>query len=332
MPGSNWKYAQNQFLRVSGRRRPLLLTIGADHTAKLHAKVGNPADPEIQTCIDRVQPRFDDFQLKMVIYDVRSGTRKGQTEMLDVLLQELILQRLPTWDATVQLTYLATTPQYTQIFPDGRSPFGTGGKDMRILAVQTLAQRLAAFPAFATLQTSVETFYASLNSARDTQQGTEGEIKSASDAAEMARIALANGLYANVGTLMAKHMDEPWKLEEYFELALLRKSGGGSSTPPPPVTEEELKTFRYGVVQTGPTTAEVRFEMPEGLTDVQTLFVREGTVEFATAVSVMPGEVWKTPWSGVVIDGDIDEVKLRNGQNEDVATGVRDETLPDPGP
>ncbi len=236
MRNTNWKYAINQFLRVTERRRPRMLTIGADHTAKLQAKLGNPPDPEIQSCIDRVQPLFDEFQLKMVLYNVRSGTRKGKTRLLDELLKELIAQRAPRWDATVQVVYLSDTPQYTQIFSDGRSAFSSGRKDMRIAAVQTLAQRLAAFPEFATLKSSVETFHASLSSARDTQQGTEGEIKSASDAAEAARVELAIGLFANVGALMVKHAREPWRLEEYFERSLLRVDRGGRSSTPPPDT------------------------------------------------------------------------------------------------
>src|SRR3990172_606777 len=42
----NWKYAQNMFLRATEQRRPLMLRIGADHVAKLTAKLGSPADPD----------------------------------------------------------------------------------------------------------------------------------------------------------------------------------------------------------------------------------------------------------------------------------------------
>lgn len=332
MPESTWKYAQNQFLSVTDGRRPLMLTIGADHTAKLQAKLGSPADPDVQTCIDRVQPQYDDFQLKMVTFDVRSGTRKGQTEMVEALLQELVSQRVPTWDATVQLAYLPSTPQYTQIFPDGRAPFGSGKKDERILAVQTLAMRLAAFAEFATLQSSVEMFYASLDSARDTQQGSEGEIKSASDAAELARVALAIGLFANVGTLMAKHAAEPWRLEEYFELQLLRTSGGGSATPPGE-TGGTGTTFPFDWEPSEPTTVYLWFQLPAELTGAQTLRAVEGENIFTRDISFLePGESVQSTWSDVTIDGEIDEVTLLDAEGNVMATGVRDPELPDPGP
>ena len=229
MADLSWRYASNQFLRVTERRRPLMLKIGADHTARLAARVGSPADADIQTCLDRVQPLFDAFQLAMVTFDVVSGTRKGQTDVLEDLLDELSGERVKRWDVTVQNVYLQGTPQYTQIFPNGRRPFQNGGRDQRILAVQTLAQRLAAFPDFASLQSTVEAFHASLESARNTQQGSEAEISAASDAAESARVALAVAMFANVGRLMEKHAADPDRLGDYFEVALLRTSGSGGT-------------------------------------------------------------------------------------------------------
>lgn len=251
-----WKYAQNQFLRATGGSRPLMLSVASDHSAKLTAHLGSPPDPVIQQCLAGVQPAYDDFQLKVVTWNAISGTREGQTQMLDDLLDELRFIRVKQWNFTVQLTYLDGTPQYTQIFTDGLAPFNSGGKDERILAVQTLATRLAAFPEFASLKTSVETFYASLKSARDTQQGSEGQIKSASDAAEVSRVELAIELYGSLGLLMHKHRKQPQRLTDYFEVPLLRQGGGGSALPPADTGGDEpvLAVFSYGIEQVDTTT------------------------------------------------------------------------------
>ncbi|MCA9205396.1 MAG: hypothetical protein KDA59_20230, partial [Planctomycetales bacterium] len=100
-----------------------------------------------------------------------------------------------------------------------------------------LAQRLAAFPDFASLRSTIEAFHTSLESARNTQQGTESEISEASVEAEAARVALAIGMYANVGRLMEKHAANPGRLGDYFEIALLRSSGssGTDSDDEPPL-------------------------------------------------------------------------------------------------
>ena len=317
MADLNWKFAKNQFLSATEGRRPLMLTVGSDHVAKLTAKLGSPADPDIQVCLDRVQPLFDAFQLGMVDYDVRSGTRKGQTEVLVDLLEELSGQRIKQWDITVQSVYLAGTPQYTQIFPDGRGPFQTGPQDQRILAVQTLASRLAPFSEFAALKTTVEAFHASLQAARDTQQGTEGEIETASGQAEAARVALAVGLYANVGRLMEKHADDPDRLGDYFEVALLR--AGSPSLPAFP--------FNW---QTAGADVELWFQVPDGLSGAANVVLSEGALELTTAVDVPPGATQSVTWTGAAISDEVDEVLLVDAEAEAIARGERDEGLPQP--
>lgn len=329
-----WKYMYNQFLSATDGSRTLMLTIGSDHVAKLFPKLGSPPDPVIQACLDRIQPLFDDFQLKLVIWQNISGMRKGQTEMLDLLLDELRATRVVQWISTVQLTYLPSTPQFTQIFPNLQKPFYDGGKDERVLAVQALAGVLGNFPEFATLKTSVETFHASLQAARNTQQGSEGQIDDASGAAEAARVALAIGLYANLGQLMAKHAAEPQRLDEYFEISLLRTSGGGSAIPPDqqpgdPTTEV---TSRYYRRQDGPTTWAFWLEHPEGIEGVTNVLLVEGEQQFSTAVNLQPGQSQQVVWEGVTIDGELDELVLRDAENNVLAVGELDPTLPDPGP
>ncbi len=102
-------------------------------------------------------------------------------------------------------------------------------------------------------------------------------------------------------------------------------SGGGNG-------ETALQTLRYNTAQTGPSVLEVWIEMIAGLIDVQTVYLRQGITEFFTAFSPQPGEVVKTQWSGVEISGAIDEVKIQNSAGEDIAVGVFDPMLPDPGP
>ena len=314
MAGLNWKYAQNMFLNVTAGRRPLMLRVGADHVAKLQAKLGSPADPDIQVCLNRMQPLFDQFQLKMVVFDVKSGTRKGQTGVLVDLLAKLAGGRIKQWDITVQNTFLAGTPQYTQIFPNGRGPFQSGGQDVRILAVQTLAQRLAPFAGLSALKTTVEAFHASLQAARNTQQGTEGEISSASDAAEAARVALAIGLYANLGRLMEKHAANPDELGGYFEVALLR-----ASSP-------SLPTFGFNWRVAG-TGVEVSLVVPAGVSGSVHVLLREGAVELTTAATASPGQTLHVTWPNITIVDDVDEVLLRDAAGNDLASGIRDESI-----
>ena len=234
--------------------------------------------------------------------------------MLADLLAELAGSRIKQWDITVQNTFLAGTPEYIQIFPNGRGPFQSGQQDLRILAVQTLAQRLAPFAALSALKTTVEAFHASLEAARNTQQGTEGEIGSASDAAEDARVALAIGLYADLGRLMEKHAADPDELGGYFEVALLR-----ASSP-------TLPTFGFNWQVAG-TGVQVSLVVPAGVSGSVTVLLREGAVELTTAASVSPGQTKQVTWPNVTIVDDVDEVLLRDAAGTDLARGVRDQTI-----
>ncbi len=92
-----------------------------------------------------------------------------------------------------------------------------------------------------------------------------------------------------------------------------------------------VATAAYGTGVEGTDTAVWIYVSPD-LVDVQTLYLQHGGTPFFTAFSPTPGTVARTTWPGMVISGAIDEVKIRNGQNEDIAVGVYDPMLPDPGP
>ncbi len=80
------------------------------------------------------------------------------------------------------------------------------------------------------------------------------------------------------------------------------------------------------------TNTEIWIFVPTGLVDLQQMYLRHGTDELSTAFSPQPGTVAKTTWPGMVIVGEIDEVKLQNGAGEDLAVGEFDPNLADPGP
>ncbi len=92
-----------------------------------------------------------------------------------------------------------------------------------------------------------------------------------------------------------------------------------------------LATARYKTAIVG-TDTEVTIEVPTGLVDIQTLKLVHAGTPFFTAFSPTPGTTVQTTWPGMAISGAIDEVKIQNGQGEDIAIGVYDPMLPDPGP
>lgn len=45
-----------------------------------------------------------------------------------------------------------------------------------------------------------------------------------------------------------------------------------------------------------------------------------------------PGQSQLVVWEGLTIEGDVDDIVLRDAAGDAVACGVRDESLPNPGP
>lgn len=332
-----WKYAQNQFLRVSGTSRRVLLRVSRDHTAKLVSKLNQGADPVLQTCLDRTLPLEDAYELAIIDWEIKSGTRKGQTDVFEELLDELSGERIRTWDVTIQNTFPQGSQQHTQLLPNGRRPFQSGPRDDRITAVRTLAIGLEAFAELSTLQETVDSFHQMMESARNTQQGSEGDIATASEAVDVARQALAIVLYRNLGLLMDKHGGDPLQLETYYELALLRTSGGGPALPDPPAGgEPTTETFQVNYTQSGPTTLTGWFRMPDdgSIDPAEVTQVRftEGGESMEWGVSLPAGSSQQVVWEGVTLDGELDEAVLLNSDGDILAEGVLDPALPDPGP
>ncbi len=119
-----------------------------------------------------------------------------------------------------------------------------------------------------------------------------------------------------------------------YEFQVIGQNSRGNGPPSAVATIEvagAVATAAYGTGVEGTNTA-VWVYVPPELVDVQTLYLQHGGTPFFTAFSPTPGTVARTTWPGMVISGAIDEVKLQNGSGEDIAVGIYDPMLPDPGP
>lgn len=92
-----------------------------------------------------------------------------------------------------------------------------------------------------------------------------------------------------------------------------------------------LPTFPFNWEVSG-TDVLLYFQMIDGLTGVDNVYMQEGGNEFSTGVVLQPGQSQQVTWPGVTIVDEVDEVVLRNAAGEILATGARDETLVNPGP
>lgn len=181
----------------------------------------------------------------------------------------------------------------------------------------TLAQLQAAHDQLVALALSIETAEQStlptLRAEREQMFGDEAEEERADDS-------IITLLLLYHTEIEARFAGEPIadSLPDIFP-------DGGSPTP--------LPTVPYDWVQADASTVNIWVQIAAGLTDLFTLHAREGTAELSFQVdAVPPGQTVQATWVDVVIVDEVDEVTLRDSQGRDIARGVRDTELPNPGP
>lgn len=214
-----WIYLINTFWVVTMLSTKKMLSLGADHLAKLEA---SKADPVIGMMYTRTKPLYETFESKYAMSKATKGSHTGETQRFTDKLK-LLPDKLQGWDLKIQPILPAKSPDYKLLFYDARNPFYRGTYEQRINAGFTLATNLGKYPELAQVKDEVFTFFTDLQNARMTQQKEEGGVDTLSDELKTAHRALAQGMYANLGLLMDKHADNPGNIEAYFDLSLLRQ-------------------------------------------------------------------------------------------------------------
>jgi len=220
MATETWHYQENQFDHATDESFKKMNIINADHLAKLQAQQG---DPDIAALLARTTAPHDAYNLRYSNWLSAKATYKGKTDQVNVYLDDLSSLKIKQWDIQIQQQFLEGTSDYIAILPDGRSPFNkNNGIDERISQLQSLAQRLNAYPALAATMNDVINFHTTLDGARDVQQQKEELVDDASDLLETARKDIALMMYRNLGFLIDKYGSTPQVISNFWELQLLR--------------------------------------------------------------------------------------------------------------
>ena len=234
-----WKYAENTFLVVTTGNFKLMNILISDHAARIAQAVTavNPPDSDFTTMQGRLTPVKTVWDTAYNAWIAARGTYKGKTQALETKLADLSGLRIKQWDIVIQGVFLDGTPEYTQLLPNGRGPFQQGAYDLRIAEVKALQTRLAPFtganPTLTALATTVGTFHTEIKGLRDSQQGQEGAVDTASTGVEAQRIASGNAMYQNLGRLMEKFVLVPTKIEDYYDMSYIRDGAVPPPAPPP---------------------------------------------------------------------------------------------------
>lgn len=217
-----WTYLVNQFINATKESYKKALKLSNYHDAALKTALdADPANPDWMLLYNRYHP------VHLVYVDAYSqwknagGSQEGQTLNLEQHL-ELLVTKAARWDAQVQVVYDKKSVEYKTLFPNGRAPFTTGSYITRILALQTLGTALTPFAALIATKMEVDAFYTTIDTVRDTQEGTKGTTKSKSEQVEDKRIVAMTEQYRDLGYLINLKAEDPDTIAPFFELSILR--------------------------------------------------------------------------------------------------------------
>lgn len=217
-----WKFLINTFYvqTVDSMKKALSLT--QDHLAKLTANEGEPDIAAIKTAY---LPFHTTFITAYNQLNSKLGIYHGATQSFEEFLEELGGEKINEWRGQVFAVFPEGTADALAIFPRDRQPFQQDTYDQIVENVKALSLTLATYttkPTLVTLSTAVDAYYITISGARALQQTDEGSVETLRTNLKAAHKLMCDGLYKNLGLLMAKYYQTPEQVENYFDLSLLR--------------------------------------------------------------------------------------------------------------
>lgn len=220
-----WIYLINTFLVNTQKAFTKMLGIANDHDSRLNGAI---SDPDILALWTVFNPLVLAYRTYYTAWKNAISARMSLTLTLTNSFRLLSEEWIREWEGKVYNFFPEGSPTALAIFPQKRKPFQSGTYDERIQAVNTLAGSMGPHASLATVKADVEAKYAILLAARDEQKQAVQNATNASNQLEKSRVTVAQHLYKNLGTLMAKYFLEPTEVEQFYNLSLIRRASNES--------------------------------------------------------------------------------------------------------
>jgi hypothetical protein len=215
-----WMYAQNPFLTVTQKSFLNALNLSTYHEKALK---NGQTDPAISALYTTYHPIHDKYETAYNKWKAQGGVQQGDTLNESQLLELLRSTKIQQWDTQVQIKYPQNTPQYKKLFPNRRKPFQNGKQAEITEALHALMTNISTDTALSATYEDIDDFYTQLYNAGGQQKSNQSSLKKISSELEIARVAMCDAQFADLGALIQKFSSTPKRIEDFFDLALLRR-------------------------------------------------------------------------------------------------------------
>ena len=239
---SLWFFLINTFEVNTRSSRRKMLRIANHHFARLQAM---RSDPAIQALFAVFEPAILLYRNMFSNLDSSEAMSIGYTAAWTDLLDEMTADWFDAWQTMVRQVYERGTPEFITIFPRNKEPFQSSQYDMRMVAVEGLHTTLLTYERLRDVAVNVAAKLVLLNNARNTQTQGFGTNVFTASMIEDQRLVLANLLDDNLCSLKIKYRSNIKMVENFFDLAELRK----------PSSDADSRFAFSGAVEAGVTAA-----------------------------------------------------------------------------
>ncbi len=239
---SLWSPLINTFEVNTRYSRRKMLRIANHHFARLQAM---KADPIILVLFNLFEPAILLYRNMFSNLNSSESISLSNTALFEKLLDEMADNWFDDWQTMVRPIYGTDTIEFIAIFPHGKAPFQSSQYAMRMVAVEGLHTTLLTYPLLSAVAADVAAKLVLLNNARDTQTEGFGTNIFTASMIEDQRLVLADLMDDNLCDLKKKYRKNIKMVENYFDLAELRK----------PSSDADSRFVFSGAVEAGMTSA-----------------------------------------------------------------------------
>ena len=220
-----WFYLMN-FMNPKGPRNYTRVQLIITHHND--ALRNQRADADIGFIFDRTDPLVTNFLTEMTHKSLSKGVSSGQVDTFDALKGQLPVE-LAKWDGRIQGIFPIDTLTYKNLFVV-RSKIYQGPIEVVITKLDTFKGLVALQTELASIAADITAFINKLKAARDIKGEKTEDIGAKSIELDVAYDAVVSMVYRNLGRLIDLYGEDSDRIEQFFDLVLIRRHSKVSST------------------------------------------------------------------------------------------------------
>jgi len=216
----------NCFL-VKGRRNHKKMA--KQSTYNFEAMKAHSSNPEIEALVNKTEPVYTKYHLLLSNWVMSKAYKSGSVLGFNDYLK-LIREKLEGWELQIRMKFKSNTPQYKTIFPSGRSFILEGTQEQIITKFMAFKGVVEGFTDLSSIHNDIKDTAIELDKLYGKKAENFSKKTASTSELDDAHDEMGKVLYYNLLQLAAIHIDDTSKVENFFDMHLLRATEKDNTT------------------------------------------------------------------------------------------------------